>query len=231
MFIFIALLFFGFAVWNLYKKRDSAFGLGGLIGMALSKYVFKQRIVIEGSGFQSKNNSIMVWLLIPFFLVIDFIAIGFNPNMFPIVALPTIAGAGFAALVFWLGNKDMVVYIIESKLVLKKNNSEIREFTKDEITSYRISKDQGKTTIRIYLNNKNEYELSSYFLDLNGFEKHIDKLLNKEYKDSTPSIKQEVIDNSNDIPSQIEKLANLKEKGILSDEEFTAKKKELLDKM
>lgn len=60
---------------------------------------------------------------------------------------------------------------------------------------------------------------------------HIDELLNNVFKDSVPSIQQVVIDNSNDIPSQIEKLANLKEKGILSEEEFTAKKKELLDKM
>lgn len=60
---------------------------------------------------------------------------------------------------------------------------------------------------------------------------HIDELLNNVYKDSAPSIQQIVIDNSNDIPAQIEKLASLKEKGILTEEEFTAKKKELLDKM
>ena len=60
---------------------------------------------------------------------------------------------------------------------------------------------------------------------------HIDELLNNVYKDSSPSIQQVVIDSSNDIPAQIEKLASLKEKGILTEEEFATKKMELLDKM
>lgn len=37
--------------------------------------------------------------------------------------------------------------------------------------------------------------------------------------------------NENDIPSQIKKLAELKESGILTEEEFNAKKTELLAKM
>ena len=38
-------------------------------------------------------------------------------------------------------------------------------------------------------------------------------------------------DESNDILSQIKKLSSLKEKGILTEEEFDSKKKELLAKL
>lgn len=60
---------------------------------------------------------------------------------------------------------------------------------------------------------------------------HIDELLNNVYNNSASISHKVVVDNSNDIPAQIEKLANLKEKGILSEEEFVAKKKDLLNKM
>jgi len=46
-------------------------------------------------------------------------------------------------------------------------------------------------------------------------------------KDLTPSVGSE----SDAIPNKIEKLSTLKEKGLISEEEFNTKKKELLDRM
>lgn len=46
-------------------------------------------------------------------------------------------------------------------------------------------------------------------------------------KDLTPSVGSE----SDSISSKIEKLSNLKAKGLISEEEFNTKKKELLDRM
>ena len=60
---------------------------------------------------------------------------------------------------------------------------------------------------------------------------YIDELLNNLFQKDTNTNQNSVTDNSNDIPLQIEKLAALKEKGIISEDEFNSKKKELLDKM
>lgn len=50
-------------------------------------------------------------------------------------------------------------------------------------------------------------------------------ILNQKSKGS------KVGENNNDIPSQIQKLSELKDNGILTEEEFNQKKKDLLDKM
>ncbi len=60
---------------------------------------------------------------------------------------------------------------------------------------------------------------------------YIDELLNNLFQKDSSTNQNSVADNSNDIPLQIEKLAALKEKGIITEEEFNNKKKELLDKM
>ena len=57
---------------------------------------------------------------------------------------------------------------------------------------------------------------------------YIDDLLSNLFKESSNNV---IIDNSKDIPSQIEKLSALKEKGIITEEEFNIKKTELLAKM
>jgi hypothetical protein len=60
---------------------------------------------------------------------------------------------------------------------------------------------------------------------------YIDELLNNLFQKDSSNNQNSITDNSNDIPLQIEKLAALKEKGIISEDEFNIKKKELLDKM
>lgn len=60
---------------------------------------------------------------------------------------------------------------------------------------------------------------------------YIDEILNNLFQRDSNSNQQSIKDNSIDIPLQIEKLASLKEKGIITEDEFNSKKKELLDKM
>ena len=58
--------------------------------------------------------------------------------------------------------------------------------------------------------------------------KYIDELLSNVFKENSSNT---IKDSSNDILSQIEKLSELKEKGILTEDEFNAKKTDLLAKM
>ena len=60
---------------------------------------------------------------------------------------------------------------------------------------------------------------------------YIDELLNNLFQKDSNTNQNLVMDNSNDIPLQIEKLAILKQKGIISEDEFNSKKKELLERM
>jgi hypothetical protein len=59
----------------------------------------------------------------------------------------------------------------------------------------------------------------------------IDELMNNLYKKDVNTTPSSLNENIIDIPSQIEKLANLRDKGIITIEEFNDKKKELLDKI
>ena len=59
--------------------------------------------------------------------------------------------------------------------------------------------------------------------DVNKLVNYVDSKINN----TKPSNKE----TSEDIPTQIQKLADLKEKGILTENEFEKKKRELLDKM
>ena len=58
--------------------------------------------------------------------------------------------------------------------------------------------------------------------------KYIDELLSNVFKENSSNT---IKDSSNDILSQIEKLSELKEKGILTEDEFNAKKTDLLARM
>ena len=46
-----------------------------------------------------------------------------------------------------------------------------------------------------------------------------------------PALRAKTVSQPDDIPEQIEKLAELKETGSITNEEFEAKKKDLLDRM
>jgi len=88
-----------------------------------------------------------------------------------------------------------------------------------------LSFNKGKNdpfTIALKMNNSNDFQtakkLADYFLELS----------------KTGGGQQTVVVQSNeadDIPSQIKKLSDLKDQGILTEEEFDAKKADLLSKM
>lgn len=60
----------------------------------------------------------------------------------------------------------------------------------------------------------------------NNLRQKIDKVLEK-----IPAKPSPLVSSEDDIPKQIEKLAEMKDKGIITEDEFSKKKKELLDKM
>jgi len=128
-------------------------------------------------NYQSKNNSSAAWLIPIVLLVFDFLVMGGDIEMMKYIIWPTIIGGGFGAFIFWAGNKDISVSITNGKLILKKSTTEFKEYNKEDIISYKISKDQGKAVIRIQSSDKSEYELASYTLDLSGFEEAINNFL------------------------------------------------------
>ncbi len=72
--------------------------------------------------YRSINYSNAAWLIIPFFLIIDFIILIGSPNeVIMVVLMPTIVGGGAGAFLLWIGNKDKAVYITKNKLVIKIN--------------------------------------------------------------------------------------------------------------
>jgi hydrogenase maturation factor len=103
---------------------------------------------------------------------------GGDVKMMSYIIWPTLIGGFVGAIIIWAGNKDMSVSIENEKLILKKNVTEIKEYSKDQINTYRVSKDQGKTVIRVQGNNKSEYEMASYMLDLNGFDEAMNQFIN-----------------------------------------------------
>ena len=127
--------------------------------------------------YQSKNNSGNVWIILIALIIFDFIIVGSNTDSLGYILLPTIIGGGIGIFLLWSNNKDTSVSIEDNFLILKNNNSDIKKFEKNEINSYRVSKDQGKTVIRIVGNNKSEYEMTAKFLDLKGFEEAMQNFL------------------------------------------------------
>lgn len=135
-------------------------------------------------NYQSKNNSAAAWLIPIVLVIFDFFVIGGDTSMMGYIIWPTLIGGGVGALILWAGNKDMSISIENEKLILKKSAGEIKEYSKDQIVSYRVSKDQGKTVVRISGNDKSEFELASYMLDLKGFDEAMNKFLNDNHENT-----------------------------------------------
>jgi len=132
--------------------------------------------------YQSKNNSNYVWGLPVIFLVFDFIVIGGKMDNASYIIMPTLIGGGFGALIFWLNNKDLSVFIDDNKLIIKRNKSDVREYISSEIVSYRVSKEQNKTILKITGNDRSEYQIASFALDLKGFDNAMKEFLNENKK-------------------------------------------------
>lgn len=93
----------------------------------------------------------------------------------------------------------------------------------ESIKSKTVKKDERY--IQFVFNEKNQKRILIFDIsNLDFFEEY---LLEKEYD----VLKNRRLANNSDITEKIRKLADLKEQGILTDEEFTFKKQELLSKM
>ena len=147
----------------------------------------------------SKNNSKYVWFLPIIFLVLDFLIIGVNMDNASYIIMPTLIGGGFGALIFWLSNKDLSVFIDDKKLIIKRNKSDVREYLSSEIVSYRVLKEQNKTILRITGNDKSEYQIASFALDLKGFENAMKEFL-ETYIDNNIVVEKKI----NETPKEIE---------------------------
>ena len=130
-------------------------------------------------NYQSKNNSNFAWFIPVVLVILDFFIIGGDTDLMGYIIIPSLVGGLFASFILWSSNKDMAISIEGDKLKIVKDANNSREYLKEEIESYRISTDQGKTVIRICGTDKNEFELASYLLDLNGFESAMKEFLKK----------------------------------------------------
>lgn len=106
----------------------------------------------------------------------------------------------------------------DMKSMEQKNNIEI-SYTDEEGNSQLIRLEM-LTGVSIYGQSKKCVE----FMDVLRQNNILDKFMGEETKKDSGN-------SSDDVLAQIEKLANLKEKGILSDEEFNQKKALLLEKL
>ncbi len=100
-------------------------------------------------NYQSKNNSNFVWFIPVVLVILDFFIIGGDTDLMGYIIIPSLVGGLFASFILWSSNKDMSIAIEGDKLKIVKAANNSREYLKEEIESYRISTDQGKTVIRI----------------------------------------------------------------------------------
>lgn len=128
-------------------------------------------------NYQSKNNSNFAWFIPVVLVIFDFFIIGGDTDLMGYIIIPSVVGGLFASFILWSGNKDMSISIEGDKLKITKDANHTREYLKEEIESYRISTDQGKTVIRICGNDKSEFEIAYYLLDLNGFDSAMKEFL------------------------------------------------------
>jgi hypothetical protein len=130
-----------------------------------------------------------------------------------------------------LKNKNPGIFVITPRRVFHANRylgGHIEQIYKEEIASYRLSK---IGVIQIFSNHRSiEVDIQSRKVVVEAAKSAMLKIL----EDNGPIIKEknEVIGESKsiDIPEQIKKLADLRDVGILSEQEFTQKKKELLER-
>ncbi len=82
--------------------------------------------------------------------------------------------------------------------------------------------------MRITSPNRNEFELTSYFLNLDGFEKELMHFMGNENVINSDQEKMNFSKSNIDFTEQLLNLAKLKDAGILSQEEFDEQKAKIL---
>lgn len=143
--------------------------------------------------------------------------------------LATVAGTGQGKVVGILLAKGIL--ILTPKRVLfyflygkKSKNYGVEDYSLDEISSINFNRQALAGSIKIHSNNNVinvlDIPLSE---DIEGFVKATKQHI-EEYKKQSTSVSS----NNLDVAGQISKLAELRDKGILTEEEFTIQKRRLL---
>jgi len=179
--------------------------------------------------YKAKNIVNRIWFLPLFFLIVDIIALGGGAFEYPAVLWAGTVGSLAGAFLAWLTHKDHAVSISGNTLLIKVGELN-RKIEKGQITKYGTSRDLGKTAIKLYLTDNSEFEFSSYFLELEGFETAFAPLMADSVNEMESESEESVTDNSEtrNITDDLDKLVEMKEKGILTDQEFEDAKKKLL---
>ena len=209
--------------------------------------------------YQAKNIANYFWLGIPGLLILDCFILGFDFTHFGSVAIPTLVGGGIGILVVWAGNKDAGLSLTQDSITLTKTATDSTTINKSDIESYHVGKEGGKTTVTVNLKDKSSVSVSSFALQLDDFETVMKNWMSGQKmeeisvseKTSNPKIDTnelsekaadlagkaknkltELVSGKSESDLLTEKLTNvnnLKEKGILSEEEYAKKKAEILD--
>ncbi|ERK31931.1 SHOCT domain-containing protein [Clostridium intestinale] len=130
-------------------------------------------------------------------------------------------------------NKISGIFVITPKRVFHANNifgGYLEQIPISEVSSYRVSKmPLVSGVIQVISNNYIiEVDLSSKKQIVEAAKLAMEKALKNK---NVVKIENQTSNVTIDIPEQIRKLADLKDMGILSDEEFSQKKRELLERM
>ncbi|MEL7664087.1 MAG: SHOCT domain-containing protein [Methanosarcina mazei] len=132
-----------------------------------------------------------------------------------------VAGIRLAKGILVLTPKRVLFYYTFGK---KNENYGVEDYSLDEISSINFNRYALAGSIKIHSNNNviNVVDIPPSE-DIEGFVKATNQHIEKYKKQSS-----QVSNNNLDVAGQISKLAELRDKGILTEEEFTTQKKKLL---
>ena len=125
--------------------------------------------------------------------------------------------------------KNGIFVATETRIVFygkKLFGFDLETFPFKNISSIEMSKGMMGHTITIFTSGNNAKMKWINNGDISKFIEYVNSNIGTSQQPDNSKLSTE-----NDIPSQLEKLAELKTKGILTDEEFSNKKSELLAKM
>ncbi|QLY79170.1 SHOCT domain-containing protein [Clostridium intestinale] len=135
-----------------------------------------------------------------------------------------------------LKNKKPGIFVITTNRIFHANSifgGSFEQIEKNEIVSYRVSKvPLIGGTIQIFSNHKSlEIDLSYKKQIVEAAKKSVMSLIESKNSSKVTNVENNLDREVIDIPEQIKKLADLRDVGILSEQEFTQKKRELLERM
>jgi len=174
------------------------------IAVPLLAYFIKDEVINEmykainekdKPNYETKNKVNFVWFIPVGVYVFYLISLGSYISYlfsYPEVLWHVIVGGLIGAFVLWVNNKDMSIAVTNDKLIVKKTSTDIREYSRTEILSYRISKDAGKTVLRISGSDKSEYEITSYFLGMDGLDKAIHDFISEQPLNTNTARREEL---------------------------------------